>query len=120
MKLILLPLFIVGYVSCSFSQPSSGKASYYANSLAGRSTASGEKYQPDKFTAAHKTLPFGTRLEVTNLKNQKKVVVTVNDRGPFIKGRIIDLSWIAAKQIGLLNDGITEVSIVILRSENDH
>lgn len=79
-----------------------GRASWYA--LTSR-TASGEMMNPAKLTAAHKTLPFGTKLKVTNKKNGRSVVVRINDRGPFIKGRIIDLSKAAASQIGMIRSG---------------
>ena len=79
-----------------------GTASWYA--LTSR-TASGERMNPAKLTAAHKTLPFGTRLRVTNPRNGKSVVVRVNDRGPFVKGRVLDLSKAAASQIGLIRAG---------------
>ncbi|WP_026480446.1 septal ring lytic transglycosylase RlpA family protein [Ahrensia sp. 13_GOM-1096m] len=79
-----------------------GKASWYA--LHSR-TASGEMMNPAKLTAAHKTLPFGTKLKVTNRNNGKSVIVRINDRGPFIKGRIVDLSKAAASQIGMIKNG---------------
>nr|WP_245555195.1 septal ring lytic transglycosylase RlpA family protein [Ahrensia kielensis] len=79
-----------------------GKASWYA--LHSR-TASGEMMNPAKLTAAHKTLPFGTKLKVTNRNNGKSVIVRINDRGPFIKGRIVDLSKAAASQIGMIKSG---------------
>lgn len=91
-----------------------GLASYYAKSLHGRSTASGERYDMHAFTAAHKKLPFGTIVIVTNLKNNKSVKVRINDRGPFVKGWIIDLSTAAAKKAGMLQDGITKVKIEAL------
>lgn len=78
-----------------------GKASYYANSLHGRRTASGQKYSKNKLTAAHKTLPLGTRVKVTNRKTGKWVIVTINDRGPYSKKYIIDLSYRAAKHLGM-------------------
>ncbi|OYU96620.1 MAG: hypothetical protein CFE21_08060 [Bacteroidetes bacterium B1(2017)] len=78
-----------------------GKASYYANSLHGRKTASGQKYSTKKLTAAHRTLPLGTRIKVTNKKNGKWVIVTVNDRGPYSKKYILDLSYRAAKHLGM-------------------
>jgi rare lipoprotein A len=78
-----------------------GKASYYANSLHGRRTASGEKYSKKKLTAAHLTLPLGTRVKVTNKKTGKWVIVTINDRGPYSKKYIIDLSYRAAKHLGM-------------------
>ena len=91
---------------------STGIASYYADSLHGNKTASGERYDKNELTAAHPWLPFGTRLLVTNLKNGRTVEVRVNDRGPFIKGRIIDLSRAAAKELKMIRSGITKVTIV--------
>ena len=91
-----------------------GLASYYALSLHGRTTASGERYNKHAYTGAHKKLPIGTIVKVTSLKNNKSVKVRINDRGPFVKGRIIDLSTAAAKEINLLKDGITKVEIVAL------
>jgi len=93
-----------------------GFASYYADKFHGRMTSSGEIFDMYKFTAAHRTLPFGTKLKVTNIKNEKQVTVVVNDRGPFIQNRIIDLSKIAAEKIGMINDGIAEVKIEILKN----
>jgi len=92
-----------------------GKASYYANKFEGRRTASGAIFSNKKLTAAHRTLPFGSRVKVTNLSNNKSVIVTINDRGPFIKGRIIDLSQEAARQLGFLADGVTNVFIIMAR-----
>lgn len=91
-----------------------GKASYYADSLHGRKTASGEPYDKNAFTCAHKTLPFGTKIRVTRLDNQKSVVVRVNDRGPFVEGYITDISRAAAESIGLIRDGVTRVKIEIV------
>lgn len=93
----------------AFSQH--GKASYYARSFHGEQTASGETFNQNKLVAAHKTLPFGTRVRVTNLDNGKQVTVRIVDRGPFKPGRIIDLSRVAAGRIELLEDGITNVKI---------
>jgi rare lipoprotein A len=89
----------------------SGLASYYKT---GKHTANGERYLPDGLTAAHRKLPFGTRLKVTNLRNGKTVIVRVNDRGPFIKRRVLDLSYGAAKAIGLHRTGIANISFVVL------
>ena len=86
-------------------------ASYYGEAFNGRPTSSGEIFNMNAYTAAHKTLPFGTFLEVTNLENGKKVVVRVNDRGPFVPNREIDLSKAAAKSLGMISRGITRVSI---------
>lgn len=88
-------------------------ASYYGNEFAGRPTASGEKFNPSGMTAAHRTLPLGTRVEVTHAHNGRSVVVRINDRGPFIKGRSIDLSAAAARAIGL--GGLGRVHLDILR-----
>ncbi len=89
-----------------------GVASYYANKFHGRKTTSGEKYHKNKFTAAHRTLPFGTKVKVTNLKNKKWVIVRVNDRGPYNRKRIIDLSFRAAKHLGITNGkGIAKVRV---------
>lgn len=92
----------------------SGEASYYADRFHGRSTASGEKYDKNKLTAAHKTLPFQTKLEVKNLKNGKKVVVRINDRMPASSKRVIDLSEAAAKQINMISDGVVQVEMRII------
>ncbi|MCX7349458.1 MAG: septal ring lytic transglycosylase RlpA family protein [Alphaproteobacteria bacterium] len=88
-----------------------GKASYYKH---GARTASGERFNPNGYTAAHRTLPFGTRVLVTNLKTGKSVIVRVNDRGPFIKSRIIDVSYGAAKVLGITATGVATVKIVPL------
>lgn len=93
------------------SYSATGLASYYADKFEGRQTANGEIYSHSKLTAAHPSLPFGTILKVTNLKNGKSVVVRVNDRGPFVKGRIIDLSKSAAIQIDVIRDGLAEVKV---------
>lgn len=91
-----------------------GTASYYANKFEGRRTSSGEKYRKDSLTAAHKTLPFGTRVRVTNLKNQKFVVVKINDRLPKKSKRIIDLSRTAATELDFIRQGLTQVEIEVL------
>ncbi|HEX7365577.1 MAG TPA: septal ring lytic transglycosylase RlpA family protein [Pelobium sp.] len=88
-----------------------GKATYYASRFEGRKTSSGATYRADKYTAAHKTLPFGTEVVVTNLNNGKSVKVVVNDRGPYGRGMIIDLSKIAAKEIGLFGKGVVPCKI---------
>ena len=92
-----------------------GRVSLYGSDFAGKPTASGEPFDPDALTMAHRTLPFGTRVRVTNLENQRSVVVTVNDRGPFVAGRIADLSLGAAKQIGMVADGVVDAVLEILR-----
>jgi rare lipoprotein A len=88
-----------------------GMASYYAESYNGKKTANGEIYNSSALTAAHKTLPFGTKVKVTNLSNGKSVKVRINDRGPFVTGRIIDLTKKAAKKIDMVNAGVVKVKI---------
>jgi rare lipoprotein A len=90
----------------------SGIASYYGKEFHGRKTASGEPFNMNALTAAHRTLPFNTTVKVTNARNGKNVTVRINDRGPFIAGRIIDLSYAAAKAIGLLSIGQVTVTII--------
>ena len=92
----------------------SGVASYYGAEFAGRRTASGERYRSSDFTAAHRTAPFGSHIRVRNLGNGREVVVRVNDRGPWSRERIIDLSYAAAKVIGLQQSGTARVSLTLL------
>ncbi|MCB9080410.1 MAG: septal ring lytic transglycosylase RlpA family protein [Lewinellaceae bacterium] len=91
-----------------------GVASFYANDFQGDKTASGELYDMNKLTAAHKMLPFGTRVKVTRMDNNKSVIVRVNDRGPYIAGRVIEVSYAAAKQLGMVADGQVEVRLDIM------
>ena len=91
-----------------------GTASYYGARFAGRPTASGERFNPARLTAAHRTLPFGSKVRVTNKRNGKSVVVRINDRGPFSKGRVIDLSKAAASEIGLVSAGHGPVELALL------
>jgi rare lipoprotein A len=98
----------------SVQYEATGVASWYGPGFAGRKTANGERYKPSGITAAHKTLPFGTHVRVTNLENDKSIVVRINDRGPFVKGRIIDLSNGAAKKIGVVATGTARVKVVAL------
>jgi rare lipoprotein A len=93
----------------------SGLASYYADKYHGRTTASGERFDQNAMTAAHRTLPFGTKVKVTNVENGKSVLVRINDRGPFVKGRIIDLSRSAFARIGSTRAGVMPVEIEVLR-----
>jgi rare lipoprotein A len=93
-----------------------GLASYYGASFAGRHTASGERFDPNAFTAAHRDLPFGTRIRVTNLDNGRTVIVRVNDRGPFANGRIVDVSWAAARELGMLRSGVAHVRVELLQN----
>jgi len=92
-----------------------GESSYYADKFHGRQTANGEIFDMYKKTAAHKTWPFNTMLEVTNLENNQSVIVRVNDRGPYKRGRILDLSYGAAKEIDMISRGVVEVKIKILQ-----
>jgi rare lipoprotein A len=117
-----LKIFAAGLaLACAFasapalakgSKHFSGTAAFYSKGYHGR-VASGGRYDAMKFTAAHKTLPFGTRVRVTDRKTHRSVVVTITDRGPFNKGRVIDLSLAAAKQLGMLNRGIIKVTAEI-------
>ncbi len=88
-----------------------GWASYYKS---GHRTANGERFLPMGFTCAHKHLPFGTKLKVTNLRNGKTVIVRVNDRGPFVRGRVLDLSLGAARVIGLTGSGVGKISFSVM------
>lgn len=90
---------------------STGVASYYWQA---QRTASGERFNPGAMTAAHRSLPFGTKVRVTNLRNGKSVVVRINDRGPFIRGRIIDVSRAAASHLGFTGRGLTRVSLSVV------
>jgi rare lipoprotein A len=91
-----------------------GTASFYARRFHGRTTASGVRYDPAKMLAAHRTLPFGTRVRVTNLENHRSVVVTVVDRGPFKRGRVIDLSRGAARELGFVREGLATVRLEVI------
>ena len=121
--MINISLIIFSLIGAGFNiqqlKAEEGKASYYADHFEGKSTASGEKYWHNRLTAAHKTLPFGTRVNVTNLDNDKQVVVVINDRGPFIANRIIDLSKSAAEKLDFIQQGIANVSIEIVTNDSD-
>ncbi len=109
-KLIIVTLFLAMSV---FSKE--GIASYYHDKHHGNKTASGIIYDRNSFVCAHKDLPFGTKLLVTNLSNNKKVIVTVVDRGPFIRGREIDLSFAAADSLGMIEKGVQKVDYKIIK-----
>jgi rare lipoprotein A len=97
----------------------SGMASFYHDRFHGRKTASGIRYDKNELSAAHKTLPLGTRVRVTDSRTGRDVVVRINDRGPFVKGRVIDLSRAAADQLGFMAKGVSRVKVEVLRgSEN--
>lgn len=120
---LLLLLFVI--TGCSTSQANArdewvghtetGLASYYADRYVDRHTASGELYNAGEETAAHRTLPFGSLVRVTNIKNGKSVVVRINDRGPFVRGRVIDLSRAAFDSIGHVSKGLLNVKIEVIR-----
>ena len=91
-----------------------GVASFYGTRFAGRPTASGETFNPSEFTAAHKTLPFGSRVRVTNPRNGNSVIVRINDRGPYVRGRVIDVSRAAAEELGMVRAGHATVQLELL------
>jgi rare lipoprotein A len=99
----------------SYKQSWHGMASYYGKKFHGKKTANGEIYNMHAFTAAHKTLPLGTMVKVTNIANRKSVIVKINDRGPYIQGRIIDLSYAAAQKLDYVGNGTAEVKIKVLK-----
>ena len=119
-RIVLLALVAaILYAGCVTSRSSRGyyqvgSASWYGREYHGRPTASGERYNMRDATAAHQTLPFGTRVKVTNLETGRAVVVRINDRGPFLKGRIIDLSWGAARRLGMVEEGVVTVGLQLL------
>ncbi len=121
MKIILfiIPLLLF---SCSVKHQGKkcpdyikGKASFYGKKFHRKKTASGEIYNMYRYTAAHRYLPFGTVLLVKNLKNGKSVKVVINDRGPFVRGRVLDLSYTAAKKIDMLREGVVPIIAKVLR-----
>ena len=103
------------YQNYQVGQVFTGMVSYYADEFNGRKTANGETYNMYERTAAHQYLPFHTILQVTNPRNGKKILVRINDRGPFKANRILDLSYQAAKEIGLIKEGTASLSIKIMR-----
>ena len=109
-KIVLTTLtLLVSFTA--LAQTERGKASYYSKSWSGRKTANGERLHHDSLTCAHKTYPFGTLLKVTNPANGLSVIVKVTDRGPYVKGRVVDLSVRAAKELGILSQGIAPVIV---------
>lgn len=117
---LLFVTAIIGFtVSTECLAQSDGKASYYSNSLHGRKMSNGERYDRNAFTCAHKTLPFGTRLKVTNPQNGKEVEVRVTDRGPYAHGRIIDLSYAAARELGMIASGVAYVKVEVLKKDTE-
>ena len=114
LALALIALPVLAQAGDSRVEIGTGLASYYGAELSGNRTASGERFDPNAMTAAHRTLSFGTRVAVTNLANGQEVVVRVNDRGPWGKTRIMDLSYAAAKQIGMHRSGTARVKLELL------
>jgi rare lipoprotein A len=112
--LVLLASPILAQAGDSRRPVGDGMASYYSNEFAGNKTANGERFDPSGFTAAHRSLDFNSRVAVTNLANGREVVVRVNDRGPWGKSRIIDISYAAAKQIGMDRSGTARVRLELI------
>ena len=110
--LVFVPSILSGGAIAESARQFSGVAAYYSTNYSGR-TACGDRYDPGKFTAAHRSLPFGTRLRVTDPRSQRSVVVVVNDRGPFTKGRVLDLSLAAAKALRMMDRGLVKVTAII-------
>jgi rare lipoprotein A len=111
---LALSFFFLLSISFAVAQVQTGKASFYADKFEGTPTASGEKYKHTKLTAAHKTLPFGTKVKITNLANNESVEVIINDRGPYVEGRIVDVSKSAAEKLGFVNQGLAEVRLEVI------
>jgi rare lipoprotein A len=114
MRSIFAFVVALAMIQSALAQVQTGKASFYADKFEGNPTASGEKYKHSKLTAAHRSLPFGTRVRVTNLGNEKTVDVVVNDRGPYVDGRVIDLSKSAAERLDFITAGLAEVRVEVL------
>jgi rare lipoprotein A len=116
MKLTLIILVLFIGLNLLIGQTSEGIATYYDDKFNGSPTANGEIFDQNKLTAAHRSLSFGTVVKVTNLQNKKSVVVTINDRGPFVDSRLIDLSKSAASALGFIEQGVAKVRIEIVNS----
>ena len=114
---ILLAAILFFATSCARKVTEAGKASYYADKFQGRKTANGETFRQRKMTAAHRTLPFGTKVKVTNLDNGRTTKVRINDRGPFVAGRIIDLSRKAASRLNMTRAGVANVKITYKKAK---
>lgn len=106
-------LFAVQNVDAQ-SRTIQGRASFYADWFNGHKTANGETFSNSRMTAAHRSLPFGTKVQVTNLRNGRKAVVTINDRGPYVANRVIDLSHRAALKLGMVEKGVQRVRLKVL------
>lgn len=116
-KNLLLLLLLLNLTTPTYAKNKKiqiGKGSWYGKEFHGKLTASGERYNMYDFTAAHRTFPFNSMVKVTNLKNGFSVIVRINDRGPYRKGRIIDLSYLAAKKLGYVKKGVAKLKIKLL------
>ena len=111
-----LLIFTSAVQSASVGDTETGIAAYYSNVFQGRRTASGERYDKNAYTAAHKRLPYGTRIRITNLENDKSVVVKINDRGPRSKKRMLDVSRRAAQDLGFIQKGLTKVRLEVIEA----
>ena len=118
-KIIFILATILSLTTTTALAQSKGKASYYGNKFHGRRTSDGSRYHKDSLTCAHRTLPFGTLLKVRNQKNGREVVVKVTDRGPFGPGRIVDLSMAAAREIGMVQQGVVPVEVTRVGHVNE-
>lgn len=126
-KPVLITLAMIAASSAAWAEPvtpahhalfsQTGRASYYATALEGNLTADGSIFDGDAFTAAHRSLPFGTVVRVTNLANGRMVKVRVNDRGPFTRRMVIDLSEAAARELGMFRRGIAKVTLKVLKAD---
>jgi len=116
--LILLLLNLTTPIHAKNKKVQIGKGSWYGKKFQGKLTASGERYNMYDFTAAHRTFPFNSMVKVTNLKNGRSVIVRVNDRGPYHGGRIIDLSYLAAKKLGYVKKGVAKLKIKLLYKQS--
>ncbi|HOV14315.1 MAG TPA: septal ring lytic transglycosylase RlpA family protein, partial [Spirochaetota bacterium] len=119
MKKIFLLLLLLNLIFLGYSFEQTGVASWYGPNFHGKMTANGEIFNTNDYTAAHKTLPFGSIVKVISLENQQETIVRINDRGPFKKDRIIDLSKAAADKLGVLKHGTMNVKIVLLETGNN-
>ena len=118
-KIIFILATILSLTTTTALAQNKGKASYYGNKFHGRRTSDGSRYHKDSLTCAHRTLPFGTLLKVRNQKNGREVVVKVTDRGPFGPGRIVDLSMAAAREIGMVQQGVVPVEVTRVGHVNE-
>ena len=123
LRRVALALVLVLNYACATTKPapatvpenSHGIASWYGEEFAGRTTANGEIFDPLQFTAAHRTLPFGTKLRVTNVATGQSVTVRVNDRGPFVPGSVVDVSSSAAESLGMTGKGVAKVKLDVVQ-----